>query len=199
MRPGSTIVSTYSSACLVLALLAVNTSAYFIIDEPALNRQWPNNAVNLVTWSKGVLDGVNGFDVEMAQMGQDGLRLVARNVPSKPNSLNIMLQDIPAGDDYFLIFINSTHGVMHSTSSRFSILAASASPSSPPPAANPSVPTVTISGTPNPTQPFATTFPAILDNAGRPTVQLYKESPILIAMSMCFIGWLFGALWTLGW
>ena len=52
---------------------------YFVIDEPAAQRQWVNNAANLVSWSKGVLDSINGFDIEMARMSTNGLVLVARN------------------------------------------------------------------------------------------------------------------------
>ncbi len=54
-------------------------AGYFLINEPAAQREWANNAANLVTWSKGLLDGVDGFDVEMARMSTDGLMLVARN------------------------------------------------------------------------------------------------------------------------
>jgi hypothetical protein len=56
-----------------------NCLGYFIINEPAAQREWVNNGVNLVSWSKGLLDGINGFDVEMARMSTDGLTLVARN------------------------------------------------------------------------------------------------------------------------
>jgi hypothetical protein len=52
---------------------------YFIINEPAAQREWMNNAANLVSWSKGLLDGIHGFDVEIARMSTDGLTLVARN------------------------------------------------------------------------------------------------------------------------
>ena len=43
-----------------------------------------NGATSLVTWEKGVLDGVYGFDVEMARMSQDGLMKLARNGPYCP-------------------------------------------------------------------------------------------------------------------
>ncbi|CAA7262353.1 unnamed protein product [Cyclocybe aegerita] len=161
MRPFANVFSTYTTACIVLAFLAAQTSAYFIINEPSANRQWTNNAANLVSWSKGVLDGIHGFDVEMARMSQDGLMLIARNVPAKQKSLNLLLLDVPPGDDYFLIFINSTHGVMHATSPRFTVLAPSSTPSSTPPTLAAGVPTVTVSGGPNPTLNFATTFPAM--------------------------------------
>ena len=52
---------------------------YLVINEPAAQREWVNNAPNLVSWSKGLLDGIYGFDVELARMSTDGLTLVARN------------------------------------------------------------------------------------------------------------------------
>ena len=38
-----------------------------------------NGISNPVAWSKGLLDGVNGFDVELARLSTDGLTLVAQN------------------------------------------------------------------------------------------------------------------------
>lgn len=115
-------------------------------------------------------------------------------VPVKPAQLNIMLQNVPAGDDYFLIFLNSTHGIMHATSHRFTILAPNASPTSTPPAAVPNVPTVTVSGTPNPAQQFATTFPAMANSATRNSMVLDPHHIVIILMNVVFC--LFGALWT---
>jgi len=108
-----------------------------------------------------------------------------------------MLQDVPPGDDYFLIFINSTHGVMHATSNRFTVLAPNATPSSSPPSPADSVPTVTISGGPNPTMPFATTFAAIA-NGAIAFGQLGLRSVHVGAMVWVMLGCLFGALWTVG-
>lgn len=142
-------------------------TAYFLVDEPHLDTQWLNDQANLVQWRKGLLDGVNGFDVELARLNTDGLLLVAMNVPSEQNSINIFLKDVPAGDDYFLAFMNATHGTLLATSSRFAVLAAggSATPtsqvgSSP----NTAVPTITVSGAPDATKLFATTFPALPDS-----------------------------------
>ncbi|KAF9488273.1 hypothetical protein BDN71DRAFT_1347562, partial [Pleurotus eryngii] len=66
-------------------------------------------------------------------------------VPNTVHSLNVFLQDVPPRDDYFLLFVNSTHGVLHTTSKRFSVVSldSGAAPDS-------YAPTVTISGTPNP-------------------------------------------------
>ncbi|KAF8956775.1 hypothetical protein BDZ97DRAFT_1670982, partial [Flammula alnicola] len=174
----------------------LHAASYFVINEPQSKEQWVNNAAHLVSWQKGVLDGIYGFDVEMARMSQDGLTLVARNVPATQGKLNLMLQDVPPGDDYFLIFINSTLGVLHATSQMFSVLAASSTPTATPASPAGGVPTVTVSGGPNPTQLFATTFPAIANGA------LGFVSPLLglhvNAMLLTALGLLFGAAWTVG-
>ncbi|KAK0232738.1 hypothetical protein IW262DRAFT_1258871 [Armillaria fumosa] len=137
--------------------------AYFVINEPQSSAQWSNDAVNVVTWEKGVLDDITHFDMELMRLSQDGVTYIAYNVealPSSPKSLNIYLQDIPTGDDYFLLFLNSTLGVMHCLSSRFSIVNATDITSSASASVTPdsSIPTVTISGSPNPTKGFVTTF-----------------------------------------
>ncbi|KAF8994642.1 hypothetical protein BDQ17DRAFT_1366550 [Cyathus striatus] len=140
-----------------------SVSAYFNIDIPNTQTQWVQGGsnANLVSWTKGLLDDINSFDVELARMSVDGLTLVARNVNTKPSTFNILLQDYPAGDDYFLIFINSTHGVMYATSPRFTILPSGTSPNSTQAEPDKTQPTVTISGGPYPTKVFATTFAAV--------------------------------------
>jgi hypothetical protein len=136
--------------------------AYFNIDDPHTGTQWIQGGNgNLVTWTKGLLDDINTFDVELARMSKDGLILAARNVPTQPPRVNILLQDVPPGDDYFLIFINSTHGVMYATSSRFTILAPNTQPNATQPNTDGSVATITVNGGPDPTKIFGTTFAAV--------------------------------------
>ena len=107
------------------------------------------------------------------------------------------LQDVPAGDDYFLIFINSTNGILHATSSRFEILAASSTPTaSASLTAAPGVATVTVSGGPNPTQQFSTTFPAIASHAGR---RRSIDAGLLAGVLATGLGMLLGAGWTALW
>jgi hypothetical protein len=184
-----------TAACIILAFLALRVSAnYFIITSPAAKSQWQNNAANLVSWEKALLDDINGFDLEMARMSTDGLTLIARNVPAKQKHLNILLQDVPAGEDYFLIFINSTHGILHATSPMFTILAAGATTSTTPPSPAKDVPTVTISGSPNPAQQFATTFPAIASGALGSVLQGAQINALIVTS----LGIGFGALWTIG-
>jgi hypothetical protein len=146
-------------------------------------------------WQKGLLDGIVTFDVEMARLGTDGLTLVAKNVPAAQESLNILIQDLPSGDDYFLMCINSTHGVMYATSPRFSILDSGSSPTHGGLQPDSAAPTVTVSGSPNPTKVFATTFPALLQN-GAP--RIWSGAPELIVVIftslLCVLG---SGLWTI--
>lgn len=108
-------------------------------------------------------------------------------------SLNILLQDVPPGNDYFLIFMNSTHGVMHATSPRFTVLPASSPAKAGQPTAIPDAPTVTVSGAPNPTQPFATTFPALANSVLASLGSAGQAWGLATVMAGC----LTGAAWTL--
>ncbi|KAJ3758490.1 hypothetical protein EV360DRAFT_94621 [Lentinula raphanica] len=167
--------------CLIIACIASQASSYFIINEPTSSSQWSNGASNLISWTKGLEDGIDAFDVELARLTDDGLIFVARDVPcakSDTPALNIYLQDVPAADDYFLLFLNSTPGIMYATSSRFTILDSSTSANASQPSTNPSAATVTVSGSPNPTQLFATTFalangsPVLISNFGHISIGL---------------------------
>jgi hypothetical protein len=73
--------------------------------------------------------------------------------------LNIYFDSVPTGDDYYMTFMNHTHGVTHNISPKFSIVdtVPADKGTQPTPVAN--VPTITVSGAPNPTATFATTFP----------------------------------------
>ncbi|KAJ7849104.1 hypothetical protein B0H14DRAFT_3867012 [Mycena olivaceomarginata] len=155
-------------ACLALAALISPASAYFKATAPQLHDQWANGEARTVSWTKGAHDGVTSFDIEMSRLSTDGLTLIAKNVRFCNDSpLSRLVPKVnkypacktcPPGDDYFLLFLNSTHGVMYGTSPRFSILPAGGSTNGST-ATNPKVATVTVSGAPNPTQAFATTFP----------------------------------------
>ena len=78
-------------------------------------------------------------------------------VPASFTALNIYFQSVPIGDDYYLTFMNHTHGITYAISPKFSIVNSVSSGSQPGPVA--SAPTVTVSGAPNPTASFATMFP----------------------------------------
>ena len=57
----------------------LTTRSDFKILQPAAGTQWANGAANLVTWTKGVGDGIDGVDIEMSRISQDGLIFVARD------------------------------------------------------------------------------------------------------------------------
>ncbi|KAL4071478.1 hypothetical protein V8B97DRAFT_2006977 [Scleroderma yunnanense] len=144
-----------TSLVLSLVLFLSSIHAYFIVTQPSASASWANGSPYPVTWVKGLEDGIDAFDVELMQMHSDGLYLVAKNVPTSYTSLNVFLQDVPPGDDYFLLCLNSTHGVTYAVSSRFTVANSSSSSSNPKPV---SAPTVTVSGTPDPLKLFATTL-----------------------------------------
>jgi len=181
---------------LILVCIASQASSYFLITEPTSSSEWSSGAANLVTWTKGTDDGIDGFDVEIARLNDDGLLFVARNVPCETGdtaALNIYLQDVPAGDDYFILFLNSTLGTMIATSSRFTVIGSSTSANATQPSTNPSAATVTVIGPPNPTQLFATTF--ALAN-GSP-ILLPEMGPLFIGLGSAFVSCMLGATWTL--
>ncbi|KAH8092210.1 hypothetical protein BXZ70DRAFT_898382, partial [Cristinia sonorae] len=169
-------------------------AAYLIINEPQKGEQWSNGVANRISWTKGLLDGVNAFDIEMSRMSVDGLIYVASAVPVNPPSLNIFMQDVPAGDDYFLLFVNATIGVKYGTSPMFSVRAASNATASSPDA---SAPTVTISGAPNPLSVFATTFPPSANGVALPGYKALQSSmPQLMAMTAVMVFCLLGGAMT---
>jgi hypothetical protein len=101
--------------------------------------------------------------------------------------LNIYFDSVPPADDYFLIFVNVTHGVMYGLSKKFSIANSNSSNSTSQPL--PSKPTVTVSGGPNPTAQFATTF-AQSTNGVRP----WRPSPAtLLSTGLMSLALLTGA------
>jgi len=139
----------------LLSSLISEVDAYFIVNQPSSSTTWMNGSPFPVSWTMGLLDGVPTFDIEITRLSRGGVYLVATELPYTMSSLNVILQDVPAGNDYFLLCRNSTSGVTYSVSSRFSVADANTTGSNPSPV---SAPTVTISGTPGPLSQFAQTF-----------------------------------------
>lgn len=84
-------------------------------------------------------------------------------MPTSFDTLNILLEDVPEGDDYFVICLDSRLSFIYAISDRFTITNASAAQN---PSPDPSAPTVTISGAPDPLKPFATTLgPSLNDGS----------------------------------
>ncbi|KAF8124992.1 hypothetical protein EV363DRAFT_1586690 [Boletus edulis] len=96
-------------------------------------------------WTKGLLDGVNSFDAELTRLQEDGLILLTKDVPTTYTALNILLQAVSAGDDYFIVCFNSSNSIIYSVSSRFTITTSSSGQSNPKP--DPSVPTPDLANT----------------------------------------------------
>ena len=114
-------------------------------------------------------------------------------VPTQPGAMNIFIQDLPPADDYYLLFLNSTIGTMYATSPRFSIGDSSNGTQT----TNPSLPTVTVSGGPNPTNVFATTFPASANGVAVPGWRAVQGSmPQIIALCSVITLCLLGGAWT---
>ena len=107
-------------------------------------------------------------------------------------SLNVAIQDVPAGDDYYLLFIDSVHGVMYGTSSRFAV-ADSANGTTPTAASGAA--TVTISGGPNPTVGFATTFTATANAAAAHLAPATGAMPVL-ALASAMVACVLGGAWS---
>lgn len=55
----------------------------FVVTYPTKGVQVVNGQTFPVTWSKGLLDGVDSFDLELTRMGTDGLIYVARDSASQ--------------------------------------------------------------------------------------------------------------------
>jgi hypothetical protein len=167
------------SVILLLNLFPLAAHGYFEVTAPTKSVQWSNGQTYPVSWGKGVLDGINYLDLELTRMSVDGLTLIARDVPAASGGINLALDSIPPGDDYFLLFVNSTHGVMYATSPQFSIISSGSGNTSAQPI--PKKPTVTISGAPNPTAQFVATF-------GATSGAVHARRPNTVAvLSACFL------------
>jgi hypothetical protein len=149
------------------------------VTSPTKGVQWANGQTYPVSWTKGLLDGIDFIDLELTRMQSDGLILIARDIPSSSGGINLALSSVPVADDYFLLFLNSTHGIMYGTSLTFSIVDSTSSNSSA--QSIPSKPTVTITGGPNPTAQFAATF-----GATSGAVHAWRPNTAAV-LSACFV------------
>lgn len=55
------------------------SSVDFVVTAPTKGGQWANGAANVVSWIKGVGDGVDAFDIEMSRLTQDGIFYIAKD------------------------------------------------------------------------------------------------------------------------
>jgi len=134
------------------------TPSYFQVQSPVANSTWTSTGLNVVRWVSAN-EGITSFDMHLIRLSTDGILPIAMTVPTSWFALNIYLEDTPPGSDYYLVFLNSADSSVYSISPRFQIL--SNGTASPTGAVNPKngpIATVTVSGSPNPTRPFAQTF-----------------------------------------
>ncbi|KAF8347170.1 hypothetical protein F5887DRAFT_957004 [Amanita rubescens] len=180
----------------VCTFFALQTDAYFSFSQPNPSTKWQNNGLNQISWTQGKLDGVNSFDIEFTRISVAGNWPVAKGVSHTQTSLNIMVENLPSGDDYFVLFLNTTGGIVYAVSPRFTVLAPSNSSASTP-KSNGS-PTITVSSTPNPTQQFATTFPAgISTSRALPMINRDRWHMQAAAVGTAVVTSFIGVLWTL--
>ena len=104
--------------------------------------------------------------------------------------INLFFQDVPAADDYYLLFLNSTSGVMFTSSSKFAIRDSSSNATATSP--DPEASTVTISGGPDPLKNFVTTFPANVNRVesarmGWQGVRMQVLAAV-VSVVMCVVG-----------
>jgi hypothetical protein len=69
-------------------LFDINIPSYFPptdfqVTYPTKGAQLANGQTYPITWEKGLLDGVNFFDLELTRMKSDGLILIARDSASQ--------------------------------------------------------------------------------------------------------------------
>lgn len=109
-------------------------------------------------------------------------------VPASQGTFNLFLQDVPPADDYYLLFLNSTSGIMFTSSSRFAIGDSSSNATATSP--DPTAPTVTISGGPDPLKNFVTTFPPSANGVAVPGWQGVRMQVLAGVMSvvLCVLG-----------
>lgn len=115
-------------------------------------------------------------------------------VPVSMGGVNLQVDDLPTADDYYVVFINASNGVILSLSSRFSILpgdgnaeeaedgqkgmmvVANVGPDR-------SKPTVTVEGPPTPTDIWAFTFHGV-SNARRRVQSLGETDVVWLAWTL---------------
>ncbi|KAF8331852.1 uncharacterized protein EI90DRAFT_3055631 [Cantharellus anzutake] len=166
----------------LFSIASAQTPSYFMITSPALNDTWTAKGLNVVKWVVGVDQGINAFDIELLRLSTDGILPIARQVPTTWSALNIDLEGVPTGDDYFAVFLNYDSSTVYSVSPRFQIKDNAGSTSNA--AAGP---TVTVSGSPGPTKAFAQTFaPSMARMTRQPLPWLGVTLSLLIAFLFGF-------------
>ena len=67
-------------------MLNDDSKSDFIVNQPAASASWANGSPYPFSWTKGLLDGIDTFDIELTRLSEDGLILVAQT--GKPLDLD---------------------------------------------------------------------------------------------------------------
>ncbi|KZT08992.1 uncharacterized protein LAESUDRAFT_636630, partial [Laetiporus sulphureus 93-53] len=153
---------------------------------PTAGTKWANGKTNLLSWQSGLLEDLDEFDIEMQRFSVAGLSYVAHNVPATMNSLNIYLDNVPTGDDYYVMFLNWTGGTLYATSDAFTVASTGTATS------DPSAPTISLTHKPNTVEQFAATFSS--SGLRGWTMPQGSSFQLLVALCAVAIGILGGAL-----
>jgi len=157
----------------------MSVPTYFGITTPTLNSNWTSNGLNTVRWTYAN-EGVQTVDMQLVRLTVDGVLPIAQAIPTTWGGFNVVLQDAPEGDDYFVLLLDSSGSTMYSLSQRFTISSTASPASSPVPSP---VASVTVSGAPNPTMKFAATYG--VSSASRASA---SKLSVTALCSLCVIG-----------
>ncbi|WVQ65950.1 uncharacterized protein L199_004128 [Kwoniella botswanensis] len=148
------------------------STIYWPVTNPSETNPWVIGNKNLVAWKTGGGTGIESFDIQLHNSNRTimvgflpiALRVPMEKLPGKKyygGEIEVDLVDgLPTGDGFFLIFMNTYHGEVYAKSPKFSIYA-----TKPDNYTDPDLPTATVTATlttvPNPTQQWAMTLNGI--------------------------------------
>ncbi|KIR68479.1 hypothetical protein I312_100438 [Cryptococcus bacillisporus CA1280] len=153
------------------------STIYWPVSSPSPSNPWVLGEKNLLAWTTGSGTGVQSFDIQLHNANRSvmvGFLPIALRVPMERlptgyknygGELEIDLgSEVPTGDGFYLLFMNTYHGEVYAKSKKFSIYA-----STPSNYTSADLPTATITatllGAPNPTQQWAITLNGINQDA----------------------------------
>ncbi|ORY31448.1 hypothetical protein BCR39DRAFT_526817 [Naematelia encephala] len=167
------LVALFALLLLPFSFAGTVSTIYWPISSPDTNNPWIVGQKNLLAWKTGGGSGVESFDIQLHNWNKtimNGFIPIALRVPMERlptgrhnygGEIEVDLDlDMPTGEGFSLIFMNTLHGQVYTKSKPFSILA-----STPDNYTSPDLPTATVTATittlPNPQQEYAVTLNGI--------------------------------------
>ncbi|AAW43128.1 hypothetical protein CNBD4010 [Cryptococcus deneoformans B-3501A] len=153
------------------------STIYWPVSNPDPSNPWVIGEKNLLAWTTGSGTGVQSFDVQLHNSNRSvmvgflpiALRVPMERLPSGYKNYGGEMEvdlgsNIPTGDGFYLLFMNTYHGEVYAKSKKFSIYA-----STPANFTSADLPTATVTATlseaPNPTQQWAITLNGVDQDA----------------------------------